>query len=108
MDFKSMSGRAIQAELAGRVQRERLNQNLTQAELAGKAGISLRTLINLESGKDITLQSLIGVLRALEKLEHLDIFLPEPGPSPLQLARLKGKVRKRASKPRPFKGPARS
>lgn len=38
----------------------------------------------------------IRILRALGKMDALDAFLPEPGLSPLQLARLKGRERKRA------------
>ena len=38
-----------------------------------------------------------GGLRALDQLENLDALLPEPGLSPLQLAKLKGKTRQRAS-----------
>jgi hypothetical protein len=44
--------------------------------------------------------TLLGVLRALGRLENLDAFLPDPGPSPIQLAKLQGKERQRASGPR--------
>ena len=40
----------------------------------------------------------IQILRALDALEELDSLLPEPGISPLQLAKMKGKVRRRASR----------
>ena len=52
--------------------------------------------------------TLIQVLRALGGLEEkifvaeyqikLNAFLPEPGPSPLQLAKMKGRERQRASR----------
>jgi ribosome-binding protein aMBF1 (putative translation factor) len=48
MDMKTMTDKAIQAELAGRLQKERLNQNLSQSELAQRSGISLRTLKYIE------------------------------------------------------------
>jgi len=100
MDFKTMSDKAIQAELAGRLQRERLNQNLSQVELAGRAGISLRTLKYLEGGRGVSMPTMIRVLRALDRLDRLNAFLAETGPSPIQLAKLKGRERQRASAPR--------
>ena len=96
MNFEAMSDKAVLAELGRRVQIQRLNLNLAQTELADKAGISRRALQNLESGRVCTLALLIRVLRALGRWDTLDGFLPEPGPSPLQLARLKGRERKRA------------
>ena len=97
MDFKAMSDKAIQTELAGRLQRERLNQNLSQHSLAERAGISLRTLKYIEAGREGTLRTFIRIIRALDRLDQLDAFMPESGPSPLQLARFKGKERRRAS-----------
>ena len=71
-----------------------------QAEVARKAGVSRRALQNLESGRVCTLSLLIRVLRAMGKLSQLDAFLPEPGLSPIQLAKLKGRERRRAFVPR--------
>ena len=42
--------------------------------------------------------TLIQILRALEALDGLDSFLPDPGISPLQLAGMKGRERKRANR----------
>jgi len=97
MNFESMSDRAMLGELGRRVQALRLNMNMAQTVVARKAGISRRALQNLEGGRGCTLALLIRVLRALEKLDALDAMLPEPGLSPLQLAKLKGRERQRAS-----------
>lgn len=97
MSTAPLSNREVLAEMGRRVQAYRLNQNLTQAAVAGRAGVSLRTLQNFERGKPGTLAALVAVLRALERLDALDSFLPEPGLSPLQLAKLKGHQRQRAS-----------
>jgi len=99
MSMETMSDKAILGELGSRLQRERLNRNMTQAELALKAGVSLRSLQYLETGRPCTLVSLIKILRALGSLAALDAFFPEPGLSPVQLARLKGRERQRASSP---------
>ena len=99
MKIESMSDKAILGELGSRLQRERLNRNMTQADLALKAGVSLRSLQYLEAGQPCSLASLIRIVRALGNLAALDAFFPEPGLSPVQLARLKGRERQRASGP---------
>lgn len=97
MNFEAMSEKAVLTELGQRLQTQRLNANLSQAEVAQKAGISRRALQNLESGRVCTLSLLIRVLRTLGKLHQLEALLPETGPSPIQLAKLKGRERQRAS-----------
>lgn len=100
MNFDNISDRAVMVEIGRRVQVQRLNANMSQADVARKAGISRRALQNLEGGRDCTLASLIRVLRVIGKINQFEEFLSEPGPSPLQLAKLKGRERQRASAPR--------
>ena len=50
----------------------------------------------MEAGK-AKLSSVVAVLRELNQLDALDHFIPEPGISPMQLARIKGKTRQRAT-----------
>lgn len=88
---------AWQQDLGARLQAHRLNQNLSQAELAAATGLARKTITNLETGHGGTLLTLIAVLRGLGLLDRLDAFLPEPGPSPIQLAKLAGKQRRRAT-----------
>ena len=97
MNFEAMSERAGLEELGRRLQDARLNANLAQAEVARKAGVSRRALQNLERGRVCTLPLLIRVLRVLGKLQQLEALLPETGPSPIQLAKLKGRERQRAT-----------
>ncbi len=97
MNFNEMSDAAVLREIGGRIKQERLNQNRTQTEIASTARIGLNVVKRLENGAGCTLGSLIRVLRALSKIEQLDNFLPEPGVSPLELARLAGRKRKEAS-----------
>lgn len=97
MNINAMNDKAALAELGRRIQVHRLNLNMTQANVAGKAGVSRRVLQKLEGGQSCNLAVLIRVLRAMGKLDAMDAFLPEPGLSPLQLAKLKGRERKRAS-----------
>jgi hypothetical protein len=51
-----------------------------------------------EKGEGTTLETLIRLLRALGRLEQINQFLPEPSVSPIQVAKLKGKIRQKASK----------
>jgi putative transcriptional regulator len=106
MDYGTMSNAAIQKELGQRLQSERLNRNLTQIELAAKSGISRRTLIGAETGAGPTMDTLISILRGLGLLARLHHLLPETEISPVQLAKLKGARRQRASRKGTAKRPA--
>ena len=48
----------LQSELGERLRALRLNRNLAQREVAAKAGVSLRSVINLEAGKGSTVETL--------------------------------------------------
>ena len=96
MKTEALSDNAVLGEIGRRLQGYRLNLNLSQAEVAEKAGVSRRALQKLEGGQSCTLAVLVRALRALGRLDALDAFLPEPGFSPIQLAKLKGRERKRA------------
>lgn len=97
MDFKNMGDKAILEELGERVMRQRLNRDITQADLAENAGISRGALQRIERGDEFQMGGLIRILRALDLLDQLDLFLPDPGISPRQLARLRSGERQRAS-----------
>jgi transcriptional regulator with XRE-family HTH domain len=88
---------AVLAELGGRLERTRLERNLTQRELAAEAGVERKALQRIEAGESVKLTSLVRVLRALGLLDALDRLVPEPTPSPLELLKLQGRRRRRAS-----------
>lgn len=86
-------------ELLGeRIRRKRINQNLSQLSLAQQSGISRRTVQAIEAGSSISLDKLIAILRTLDSLDSLDNFLPVVEISPLILAKMKGREKKRAYK----------
>ena len=97
INFKSMADTAVLEELGGRLCRRRLDLHLTQAKLAEQAGVSKRTVERMENGAAAQTLSLVRVLRVLELLQGLDQLIPETGPRPMDLLKLKGKERKRAS-----------
>ena len=87
---------ALQA-LGRRLARHRLNRNLTQAEVAAEAGVSTLTVQRIEQGRSSQATNLIRILRALGLLDNLDSLVPEPAISPIQQARMRGRIRQRAS-----------
>jgi len=88
---------AILAEIGARIARRRLDLQLTQAAVAEQAGVAKRTLERLEAGHSMQMSNLIRILRVLEGLPGLECMLPEPGPSPMDLLKRRGKPRQRAS-----------
>lgn len=97
MDFSAMNDKAVLAELGVRIKGRRLAMNITQQELMRKAGVARKVVQSMESGRSSTTKGFIRVLRALGLIEMIGQLFPEPGPSPLALAELKGKERLRAS-----------
>lgn len=98
MDWYSMSDRAIIKELGKRIKQMRLKKNISQAYLAEKTGIHRVTVSKIENSGQASLLSIVQLLRGLDELNLLDNMMPYESLSPLQLAGLKGKKRKRASK----------
>ena len=97
----------IEQELGRRLRRRRLELNLSQEGVALHSGLSRRTITAVEHGQGATLATLIELLRALDAMDILDNFLPDPGPSPLVMARLREEpMRRYASKPRRAPDPA--
>jgi len=97
MIFDRMSPAAITEQLGDRLKQTRLNADLTQAELASRTGLTRRTILNAEKG-NVQLINLVAILVGLDMADHLNVFLPVQEISPVQLAKLKGKKRQRASR----------
>ncbi len=94
---KQMSTDAVLAELGQRLARRRLDFSLTQAQAAEEAGVGKRTVERIEAGHDTQVSTLIRLLRVLELTDGLERLAPEPGPRPMDLLKLSGKQRQRAS-----------
>jgi putative transcriptional regulator len=97
MVFDKMSPIAIAEQLGERLKQARLNADLTQAEVASRAGLNRRTILNAEKGC-VQLKNLVAILQSLGMVEQINMFLPVQEISPLQLAKLAGKKRQRASR----------
>ena len=97
INWENLSDAAIVREIGERLKQIRLKKNLTQHALAEISGLNRATISQLENGRAATLLTLAQVLRALNKLDVLNIFSEETEISPLQVAKLKTQSRKRAS-----------
>jgi len=87
----------ILRELGLRLRHARLKANLTQQALADTASVSLKTVANAEDGQNVSLETLLWLLRGVGRLDDIESMLADDGPSPVELAKRQGKVRQRAS-----------
>lgn len=73
---------------------------ITQNELAKHSGLSLKTISNIERGKDVKFSMIISVLRSLNILENLDGLVPEAIVRPIDyllLDKSRQRVRKKTT-----------
>ena len=91
---------AVLQELGERLERRRIDAELTQAQLAEEAGISKRTVERIEAGDSTDFVMLLRVLRVLKLSEALDQLVPDMPQSPLALLKGRGRARKRVGHPR--------
>ena len=85
-----LSPQQIRESIAERFQRVRLNQNMTQVQLAERSGVSLGSLRRFESEGEISLKNLVRLAIALNRAqdfdelfqinEQIDLFKPEKKP----------------------------
>lgn len=97
MELRRMTDDMIIKAIGEYIRSIRLDRNLTQQQLGERAGVHRTTIRDLELGKRSTLLTLIQVLRSLDELQILKNFKVSKELSPLELAKLDSKERKRAS-----------
>lgn len=100
MTQPAASDDAVLAALGAAAARTRIARNLSQQDLADRAGIGKRTLERFERGESTTTTNLVRILRALDLLDELEQVFPATRPSPLDELRATRMTRRRAS-PRP-------
>ena len=96
MNLEPMTDKSISAEIGRRIEQMRLEQNLTQQQIADEIGISRVSYRNLVSGGG-KFENIIAVLRVLGRLDLVEQFIPETTFSPMEQLKLKGKQRQRAT-----------
>ena len=96
MRFDFYTPSEISETLGKRLKQQRLRQNMTQAELANKAGIGLSTVARIESGKGGTLDNVIRYAMSAGLVnEFAELFAPNP--QTIDEVMTSNKIRKRAS-----------
>ncbi|MDK9702526.1 MAG: helix-turn-helix transcriptional regulator [Sulfuritalea sp.] len=91
------------AEVGARLRARRLERNLTVEELAARAGLNRKTVLDLEAGADVRLATVIKVFRALNMLGALDAAIPDTLPGSEAFSN-RGQLRQRASGSRHTRG----
>lgn len=95
LQWHEMSDTAIIEQLGKVIRHHRIQQNITQSELAKLAGLNRWTIGQIENGESVKLSSFIQVLRALDILYMLNYFQVEDEISPIEYAKLQEKKRQR-------------
>jgi len=91
-----MTDQSIAAEIGHRIEQLRLEQNLTQQQVADEIGLSRVSYRKLVSGAG-KFENIIAVLRVLGQLDSVEQFVPKTTFSPMEQLKLKGKQRQRAT-----------
>lgn len=100
-DIYSLADGMIQNKIGEKLKTLRLRQNITQANLAADAQVSVSSIKKMEKGEIGSFESLIRVLRVLGKLDALHQLVDDEEMSPNEYYEFvnsaKRKVRKRAA-----------
>lgn len=93
-------------EIGERLADYRIHVPMTQKELSEKTGLSVHTIVNIESGKSVQITNMLKILGALGLMQNLEVLVPPVGLRPSEVFQI-GKKRERATSPkyRPKKNP---
>lgn len=75
MHYEEITDEELLQRIGGKLKEIRLEQNIKQKELAEKAGLSMFSISQMETGHNTSVQSIIQVLRALGRMDLLDAFI---------------------------------
>ena len=101
VDVYYASNTELLAVIGSKIKTIRLNINMTRDELQEVSGVNKKTISDLETGRNVTLLTLIAVLRGLKSINILEDLLKDENMSPILLAKLHGSAPKRASRRKP-------
>ena len=87
MNTFDMNEIEILQKIGAKMREIRLEQNMKQKELAEKSGLSMFSISQMETGHNTSVQSLVQVLKALNRLDMIEPFLEEKKIDPATLAR---------------------
>lgn len=75
MNYDEITDLELLQRIGSKLREIRLEQNVKQKELAEKAGLSMFSISQMETGHNTSVQSVIQVLRALGRMDMLDSFI---------------------------------
>ncbi|HEK1687823.1 TPA: helix-turn-helix transcriptional regulator [Pseudomonas putida] len=77
LDLSLSKPSEVVKRLCERLRSERLAQQLTQAEVAARAGIATNTVSSLESGRSVGFENLVRIAMVLGRGKELEaLFMP--------------------------------
>lgn len=77
MDLNFKKPEEIVSLLCERLRKERLYLEMTQADVAARAGIGVNTVSNLEAGRNVSFENLVRVAMVLGRLKEVEeLFKP--------------------------------
>ncbi|MDR2698215.1 MAG: helix-turn-helix domain-containing protein [Candidatus Methanoplasma sp.] len=76
----------LMMRIGEKIKTVRLNSNITREELQSITGIHKKTIGDAETGKNVTMMTLLAILRGLSMLDQLNELLREEGVSPVMMA----------------------
>jgi len=94
--YGNESNEIVMKELGQRIQDIRIAMNLTQAQMADRSGVGLRTVARIENGEGVKVESVLNILRVLGILGNLNELIQEQVLAPTQIIDI-GKKRKRVT-----------
>ncbi|HKM02923.1 MAG TPA: helix-turn-helix domain-containing protein [Bacilli bacterium] len=97
--YSAESNKAILKDIGTRLKERRISLSITQKELSELSGVSLRTIANIENGKNASFDNIISILKKLKMIENISLLFPETKIDPIALLTSK-KKRQRATKPK--------
>ena len=76
MDLKFKKPEEVVTSLCERLRKERLYLEMTQADVAARAGIGVNTVSNLEAGRNVSFENLVRINYQLSRIIYCINLIP--------------------------------
>lgn len=95
--FSNYSDKELIRKWGAKLKRLRVDEGLSQTELAEKTGMSRSSIAEIEKGRNFSIGSLISISRALNQLDKFEFFFKEEEYklTPMEIYEREKKKRKR-------------
>jgi transcriptional regulator with XRE-family HTH domain len=100
-DIYGLTNKQLLKRLGLRMKEKRINNaHLTQKELAERSGVSPMTITGMEAGRNISLETFIAILRALDELPIVYTLFIAPEPLRPSVQRKLDKIKAKSTRQR--------